>query len=290
MGLLGVLALGAGGLVASPAVRAGETRHVEVVVGGGGHLGVQIGDVAAADLGRLKLADERGAVVREVSKGSPAEQAGIREGDVVVRYQGESVWSAAQLRRLVRETPPGRKVAIEVSRDGAAQRLQATLDGSSAGFPGHDFAWQSFAEPPEPPDAPEAPLPPAFHGFDHDFDPRVRALVRERLGELGGPRKLGLQYQEISGQLARYFKLEGERGLLVADVDEDGPAGKAGVRAGDVIVKLEGEAVREGDELRERLSRSEPGKVVSLTVQRDGRPLDLQVTLGGRPRSGGPSL
>ena len=109
----------------------------------------------------------RGAKVRSVEEGSPAEKAGIKEGDVIVRFDGEAVRSASQLARLVGETPAGRSVAIDVDRGGATQKLTATLaEGKrrvrvfgGKGFPGmREFnlempEWD--VEVPEPPSPPE---------------------------------------------------------------------------------------------------------------------------------------
>ena len=123
-----VLALGNGGVRGDDGEE--KSRHVEIIVrfaGGGARLGVVLEDVRADDVARLKLPEERGAVVREVVTGSAADKAGLKEDDVILSYQGERIGSAAQLRRLVRETPGGRRVAIEASRAGAAQRLTATL-------------------------------------------------------------------------------------------------------------------------------------------------------------------
>jgi hypothetical protein len=85
-----------------------KQRRVEIVrfAGGGARLGVVLEEVSADDVSRLKLAEERGAVVKDVVPGSAAEKAGLKEDDVILSYQGERVASAAQLRRLVRETPP----------------------------------------------------------------------------------------------------------------------------------------------------------------------------------------
>jgi serine protease Do len=109
----------------------------------------------------------------------------------------------------------------------------------------------------------------------------------------GGPRKLGIEYQEIEGQLARYFKLGDGRGVLVTSVDEDGPAGKAGLKAGDVVLKLDGKTVKDAEDLREAVRQAEEGKEVGLSVQRDGRPLDLKVQLAAPEKhraAGGESL
>jgi serine protease Do len=111
----------------------------------------------------------------------------------------------------------------------------------------------------------------------------------------GGPRKLGVEYIEIGEQLASYFKLAGKTGVLVTSVDADGPAGKAGIKAGDVILKLGTDTIQDGEDLREAVAEAEGGKETTVTVQRDGRPLDLKVTPAKpetriRRRSAGVSL
>jgi serine protease Do len=73
-------------------------------------------------------------------------------------------------------------------------------------------------------------------------------------------------------------------GVLVSSVEASGPASKAGVKAGDVIVKVDGKPVHDGGDLRTAVARLEPGKEATLTVHRDGRPLDLKLTVAGRAR------
>ena len=272
-------------------------RRVEVVrfAGGGARLGVVLEDVRAEDVGRLKLAEERGALVKEVVKGSAAEKAGLKDGDVILSYQGERVGSAAQLRRLVRETPPGRHVTLEASRGGATQRLTASLEASDD----HELAFGDdsfrFHMPdsfqfnvPVPPVPPVPPIPPMDQMFG-DGDRGRRFLFRDRMVE-ARPGRLGLSYQELSGQLARYFKVE-DGAVLVTEVESDGPAARAGLRAGDVIVKFNGKAVTDGSDLRRTLGEVASGTDVTVTVQRDGRPLDVKVTPRGerRVRAPGPT-
>jgi serine protease Do len=288
IGLAALLACGASVLVPEatasegPEVKGREDhRHksVHVLRGGGGYLGIELREVAARDLASLKLSEERGAVVETVAEGSPAEKAGLREGDVILRYQGQAVEGVAQLVRMVRETPPGRKVALEVSREGAPQTLQATLDERPPGFAAGELlgGLRELPEMLELPDSPEAPLPRIFEGPSRGLKLRDFAWQWDR-----GPRKLGIQYQEIEGQLAKYFKLADERGLLVTEVEEDGPAGRAGIKAGDVLLRLNGRALRDGDDLRNEVRRLEAGEEATLTVQREGRSLDLKLTVGGR--------
>jgi serine protease Do len=276
--LLAGLALGPGD------VRAGETdqekkveKRVVVRHAGGSWLGVGLDDTEV---------DLRGAKVRSVEKDSPAEKAGLKEGDVIARFDGEAVRSASHLARLVGETPAGRSVAIDVNRGGATQKLTATLaEGKRrvrvfSGDGSHGFALEmpefdvQVPEPPKAPAPPGAPVAPHVWSWQgDDFGDRAfRFLV-------GGPRKLGIEYMEIGEQLAGYFKLGGKTGVLVSSVDADGPAGKAGMKAGDVILKLGAETIEDGDDLREAVAEAKGGTEVTVTVQRDGRPLELKVTL-----------
>lgn len=280
-------------LVAAGGVRAAgedgvkKRGRVEVRVGGGGQLGVSLEDVGADDVARLRLSGERGAVVTDVREGSAAEKAGIREGDVIVRFGGQDVWSAAQLARLVRETPAGRAVDVGLSRDGSAQSVSVTLakrdrDRLMRFGPG-DFHFEmpdlpEIADVPHPPMPPLPPMPPMLEGVDGD-----RRFFFRRLGH---GRKLGLSYQELGEQLAGYFEVEG--GVLVTEVEADGPAARAGVEAGDVIVRFGGKAVKDGGDLRSALADAEGD--VAIGVQRDGRAMDLTVTIAPgddlRPRPG----
>jgi serine protease Do len=124
--LVASLCLGPGDVRAHGRDEDDQTIEKRVVVhAGGGRLGVTIGDTTG---------ETRGASVRSVAEASAAEKAGIKEGDVIVRFDGETVRSASQLRRLVAETPAGRAVAIEVARGGTTQKLTATLAEAGKGF------------------------------------------------------------------------------------------------------------------------------------------------------------
>ncbi len=293
----------AAGALAAPSMRAEENKKVDKQIhiarsfSGGAYLGVELNDTAG---------DVRGALVREVSTDTPAAKAGLKAGDLIVRFDGEAVRSAAHLARLVRETPVGRSVALEAKREGALQKFDVTLaerKGSHAPFGGDEgeLAWGLAPEPPDapgPPEAPRSPRPPRVARAPHPPLPSMPRMFRWHsegdadgfdflLGR--GPRKLGIRYQEISGQLAKYVRLADDQGVLVADVDDSGPAGKAGLRAGDVILKFGATPVKDGDALRRAVADAEPGSKVTLFIWRDGKPLDLEVTLAGEkePHSSG---
>ena len=269
----GVVGVGAGD--DAPGQAMDKKRRVEIVrnLGGGGHLGVSLED-----------GEEPGAVVKDVQPETPAAKAGLQAGDVIVRYQGERVEGAAALARMVRETPAGRRVEMDVSRNGSVQKLSATLekgDGMHRWAEGllesglEDLDIELPAMPPMPDMPAVPPIPPAARDFEHGD------AFRRLLRETGGARKLGIQYQEVSGQLARYFKLGEDAGILVSEVDDDGPAAKAGLKAGDVILKFNGSAVTDSRSFREQVRKADPGSEAKLSVSREGRSLDLTVKLGG---------
>jgi serine protease Do len=275
LGTLGIATLAVAGIAAAPrqvwsAQQQEEVRHHTFLFAhGGGHLGIALDEVSAKTVEKLKLKEERGAFVREVRADSPADKAGLKVDDVIVAYQGLPVESAMELTRRVRETPPGRVVTIEVIRQGAPLKLTATLDELKPqpwGMQMPNFGLPSFGMP-------DADLPP-MPGMQEW--PRHKGLLAPH-----GPQKLGIEYQEISGQFAEYFRVQGQSGLLVVGVVPDGPAAKAGVKVGDILVRLGKEDVADGGDLRQALAQASPGDELSVTVQRDGRPIELKLVVGG---------
>jgi serine protease Do len=102
--------------------------------------------------------------------------------------------------------------------------------------------------------------------------------------ELMGPgaRRLGISFQDVSGQLAKYFHAPQETAVLVVSVDEGSAAEKAGLKAGDLIVRFAGRDIRDTDDLRSEVRRATDGKEVTIGVQRDGKPVELKATLRDR--------
>lgn len=244
-----------------------------IVLGAGGaFLGVGLEEVDAPDMARLKLPEERGARVASVETGSPAEKAGLQKDDVIVRFGGESVQSASQLVRMVRETPAGRKVALEVYRSGTVQKLSATLAERKGAH--RELVFEGGPADIVIPHAPDVPKAPVFRWKGEGG--RQMLWLGER------PRKLGLEYQEIGEQLARYFKLSGDHGILVTSVEPSGPAEKAGVKAGDVLVSVDGTKIADAATLDTAVRRIEPGKEIVVTVLREGKALELKLVAGGK--------
>ena len=272
---------GAIGLAAGSDAQSVYTTDIEAPVQhamdliGGSRIGASVRDVSADDVGKHKLAGESGAIVSDVEDDTPAAEAGLKAGDVIVEFDGERVRSARHLTRLVQETPSGRKVATVISRDGT--RVTMTIAPESRGrnvlsFRGWDGPPPAPPIPPRPPMAPRAPRPPVLEWFDGDSF---------AFGFGGG--RLGIGIETLGDQLAGYFGVE--EGVLVTSVEEDSAAAKAGLKAGDVITKVNGDAIDDSGNLLRALGRAE-GKV-ELEIVRDRKTQTVTATLeeGSRRRT-----
>lgn len=226
---------------------------VVVETDGSGYLGVGIDEVTAEKAKELKLASERGVYIREVSEDSPAAKAGLKAGDVVTEFNGQRVEGTVQFRRMVRETPPGRTVQLTVWRDGRAQNLSAQLGSAK-----DRMKWGMRISPPD----------------IHIEVPRIEAF-----GMVGRTPVLGIQADDISGQLGTYFGVPEGEGILVREVREDSPAAKAGLKAGDVIIKVDGERVKTTSDLRAKLREKRESKTVAVGVIRKGAETSVNVEI-----------
>jgi len=181
-----------------------------------------------------------GLVVADVVKDSPAAKAGIKKGDRLLTVAGVKMNRFAQLSREIARKPPGTKVTVEVRRGDETLTLTATL----ADRPGTVEAPTGDVE-----------VIPVF-----------------------GPPRLGIQFQPLSGDLAKHFGVPDGRGVLVAAVEPGSPAAKGGVKVGDCLVAVEKEPVADGSALR-ALLRKHAGKSVTLDLIRDRKPISVTVNL-----------
>lgn len=283
LGGVAVLALGA---VLFSTARAGddadkdkkETKKVVIFRSGGSWLGVQIADVDADRARELGLKEEMGAEIQSVSEGSPAEKAGLKKGDVITEYQGTRIEGVAQLTRLVRETPAGRNASLRVWSNGSNRTVQVQVAERDHEHPGFRH-WEYAPHAPAPPDAPEPPEPPMIDLDDFDI-PDVQVMM----GPHGGPR-LGAVVDSLGKQLAEYFGVKQGGGVLVKSVQKDGPGAEAGLRAGDVIVRIDDAQVEDEGDLRMAL-RERRGKEFKMTVVRDRREQTLSIPAPPEDRRG----
>jgi serine protease Do len=269
LGLAAAVTLGA--QTQTPAQPATKKESAVVIErqAGGPRLGIGIRDVGKEDVAALKLAGQAGVVIDVVEAASAAEKAGLKAKDVVVSFDGETVRSAQQLTRLVRETAPERAVKIAVMRDGKRMEIEATPTAAADErvnlFVDRD---QIRGEGPLRFRMPRPPEGGAFEWFSPEGGPLAMLLAP-------GRSRLGVTVQDLTPELASYFGVKD--GVLVASVTADSPAAKAGIKAGDVITTVNDKPVTTPGELVGHLGDKSGEVTIGLT--RDKKPLTLKATI-----------
>ncbi len=245
-----------------------ETDGMNIVIAddGSSWLGVETHEVTSDKAKELKLSAERGVVLGKIVPDSPAAKAGLKENDVVTEINGQRVEGAAQFRRMIHEIPAGRSIQLTVWRDGRTQTISATLGKSQERR--HTMKMMT-------------PTPGTF-AFRMPEIPEIPSM--EWNGNMlfgGGQPRLGIDAEDLSGQLGTFFGAPEGEGILVRDVNSGSPAEKAGVKAGDVITSLNGERIRTVGELREKLSakREDKDRTVKLGILRNKSEMSLSVEL-----------
>jgi S1-C subfamily serine protease len=262
----------------SPEPRPDPRPPLMVLDGRGSQLGVVVEDLDSAELKDVAGGVTGGVRIQDVERESPAEKAGLREGDVVVEYDGEGVRSARQFTRLVQETPDGRTIAMAVVRGGQRQTISIVPEGRSA-------AWRFDIDGRRLGRDIERSLRdlPRFHEFRFDGPAFDFDMVVPRSFSPRG--RLGVQLDELTPQLADYFGAK-DGGVLVTSVTEGSAAEKAGLKAGDVITSVNGDRVRDYEALAAELRRIESGEV-TIGILRDRKESTVKATLeasSARPR------
>jgi serine protease Do len=260
---LSLLALPLCGQQPAPAPKA--QRIAVVTKGPGSYLGVYCMDVDSEIAKSSNLKEERGVLVTKVDPESPASRSGLQEKDVILEYNSQRVEGTAHFSRLVSETPVGRKVSLGVSRNGTMQTLTAQIGGRMM------HSQNFFIEPMTPtapmaPPAPTAPEPPEVMLTMPDIPSGLLGWQSSSLGYVSEP---------VDGQLADFFGVKS--GVLVRSVIAKSPAEKAGLKAGDVIVKADGNAVRSPREITGLLRRQGEKRHLSLTVVRSHKEVTLEL-------------
>lgn len=223
------------------------------------YLGVHLIEVGTERARELGMKEPYGVEIMSVASGSPAEKAGIRKGDVVIRYRGQRVEGQEQLVRLVRETPVGRQVELGVFRNGTEVNLKVEIGEIKAAAPNVFF--NCGKEPCEI-------AIPNFRVRAFDFDiPKPRMVTQSRV--------LGVELESLEGQLAEYFGVKG--GVLVRSVESNSPAARAGLKAGDAIVEIAGRPVRDSGQIREAIRSADPENPIDVAVMRSRSRLSLQM-------------
>jgi C-terminal processing protease CtpA/Prc len=280
-------------VVQAPGVQ-GLLQRMEI----GRQIGVEIRDLRPDD-----KKGETGVLVTGVVGGSPAEKAGIKQGDVITEFDGERVRSAAQFQRLVRETPPDHAAKVAMLRDGKRVEVTVTPEENRGAAVDRGDLERQLGQ-----------LDDRLRSFRldeqqlRDLEDRLRRELQDRQfnfrlqppnqywywneppgqqaprGPFAPPPstrggQLGVTVQDLTPQLGDYF---GTRdGVLVTGVQDNSPAAGAGLKAGDVITAIDGKTIHNRSELTRELGSGSPDRTVSVTVMRDHKPQTFKVKLGG---------
>ncbi len=214
----------------------------------GGWLGVQIETVNEEVRDDWNLNTSKGVLVTRVSSGSPADDSGIKRGDVIVKYEGIKVNDVDQLQEFVRKTPAEEEVSISVNRDGNIKKFTVSIG--------------------------------KVRRFSRNRSDRTHGFRFYTRADGGG--YLGIDMYDLTEGLREYFKVEEDEGVLVVNVMEDSPAEKAGFKSGDVITKVGKRIVEDSGDLRKAISRYDADERVVIEYVRNKKKSTKKVKLGER--------
>ncbi|MCB9358009.1 MAG: PDZ domain-containing protein [Calditrichaeota bacterium] len=197
----------------------------------------------------------QGVLVESVVDGSPAAEAGLRSNDILLSLGGQNLTGPSELKVQLGKYKKGDEVALVYKRGGSDRTATATLAGK--GDDRGDFEWFSFGE--------EGPMPQVLH---------------KGLKSRGTMAFAGVVTQELSDGLKKYFNVEG--GALISEVVEKSPADKAGLKAGDIVVKIGKEDVEDEGDVSQAIRQSKPDETIDFHVIREGKAMIIPVTLTNR--------
>jgi serine protease Do len=257
---IGTAILATAALVA-PAAQGQTARArsaVTTITSGGSYLGIGVKDIDADRAKALNLKEVRGVEITSVREDSPAAKAGLKESDVVLEYNGQAVDGGEQLGRLVRETPVGRQAKIGVWRNGAMQTVTATIEESKGMvFSGGTLVMPEVTIPPIK--IPQMEIP----RFQMTYQKPTLGIIGESLGQ--------------DDQFAEFFGVK--QGVLVRSVNKNSAAEKAGIKAGDVILRVDDTNVDSPREITSALRAARSKKTVTVTLMRNKKEMPVTVTI-----------
>jgi len=208
-----------------------------------GWLGVGISELTPSIRRDAGLKDQSGILISSVYNESPAKEAGLEEDDIILTYDGKSVQYDNELIDLVQNTAPGTKVKLEIFRDGKIIEKKMTI-GKKKSFENHHC------------------MP---------FKKNIKISC--------GTPHLGVHIQDLDKDLAEYFHVEEHKGVAITKVIEDSPAEKAGLKSGDVIVKIGDEPIHYTEDVQYSLKNVDDGNKVPVKIIRKSTSQTVEVTL-----------
>ena len=241
-------------------------RSFSFLIDGGAFLGVGTEDISKENMGRYGMREVRGVGVTQVIKDSPAEKAGLKKDDVILRFDGESVTSTRKLSRLVSESSADQTVRITISRGGGEQEVSATLARHNMS----NLLGASIR------DGVIRDIEKGFPQIMQKDWPQAQSGDSPFVFAFGANRRIGVSTQPLTKQLADYFGAK-DGGVLITSVSENSPAAKAGLKAGDVITAIDGEKVDSSGDIVRAINKKQEGEI-ALTILRDRNTRTVNLT------------
>jgi serine protease Do len=233
-----------------------EPGPVVVKTTSGSFLGIGVAEIDTDRAKALNLKEEHGVEVTHVEEDGPAARAGLRTGDVVLEYNGQRVEGLEQFIRLVHETPAGREVKLAVSRGGSPQSLMVKTGARKMTVAKNGELRVEL---------------PNFQMPDIHMPDVPRAYMSWRSPVLG------IEAESIDSQLAQYFGVK--EGVLVRSVVKGSAAEKAGVRAGDVILKVDDSKVTSPREISTAIRSAKSKQSVPVVLSREKKEMTVSIAI-----------
>ena len=244
-----------------------------------GYLGVMLQDIDTNLAEAMDLDDANGVLVSEVIEDCPAEKAGLQDGDVIIKFQGENLDDYNALTKAVGTFSPGDEVEVVVLRDGKEKTLNVELGERSKNVftfysDDEDHNYTKFGHGDED----------VFvwhNGGDDDLTIILKGM--EGLHEDRG--FMGVELDDINEQMGSYFEVKEGNGALITSVHEDSAAEKAGLQAGDIIVKMGDEDIESAADVHSAMSGTKPEEEMKIQIVRKGENQLKTLTLSDLPKN-----